>query len=93
MADMLLTHFHPVLDFEGFSIAVIKHHGTAVIVTVADDITAKSTLSLTRFSLYKIEVSSLEFHVLLPYLRFQVFALLEHLRQNGSQINGLHISE
>ena len=47
MADMLLAHLYPVFDLETLGIAVIEHHGTAIVVAIAYDITAKSTLSLT----------------------------------------------
>lgn len=90
MADMTLSHLYPIGNLIIGGNIIIKHHTSAVVVTIAEHVAAESTLSATTLSLYQIEMTFLEGNILLPYLRMQVFTLGENLRENGMKLNLFH---
>ena len=90
MTDMTLSHLYPIGNLIIGGNIIIKHHASAVVVTIAEHVAAESTLSATTLSLYQIEMTFLEGNILLPYLRMQVFTLGENLRKNGMKLNLFH---
>lgn len=72
---MTLSHLYPIGNLIIGGNIIIKHHASAVVVTIAEHVAAESTLSATTLSLYQIEMTFLEGNILLPYLRMQVFTL------------------
>ena len=87
---MTLSHLYPIGNLIIGGNIIIKHHASAVVVTIAEHVAAESTLSATTLSLNQIEMTFLEGNILLPYLRMQVFSLGENLRKNGMKLNLFH---
>ena len=90
MTDMTLSHLYPIGNLIIGGNIIIKHHASAVVVTIAEHVAAESTLSATTLSLYQIEMTFLEGNILLPYLRIQVVALGKNLWENGMKLNLFH---
>ena len=87
MTDMTLSHLNPIGNLIIGGNIIIKHHASAVVVTIAEHIAAESTLSAATLCLDKIKMPFLEGDILLPYLRIQVIALGEDLWENGMKLN------
>ena len=90
MTDVTLAHLYPIRNLLVGGNLLIKHHASAVVVTIAENVAAESTLSASTLCLYKIKMSLLKGNILLPYLRIQVVTLSEHLRENGMKLNLFH---
>ena len=91
VADMTLSHFHPILNLIISGNILVEHHASAVVVTIAEHIAAESTLSAATLCLDKIKMPFLEGDILLPYLRIQIIALGEDLWENGMKLNLFHV--
>ena len=91
MTDVTLSHLYPIRNLIVGGNIMIKHHASAVVVTIAEHIAAESTLSAATLRFYKIKMSLLEGNILLPYLRIQVVTLGEDLRENGMKLNLFHL--
>ena len=71
----------------------VELHHTFVILPIAQDVTAKGAFSEAALSLNKVELAFFEPKIgLLPHIRFQVFALQEHVRRNLFKANTVHHS-
>ena len=68
MTDVALAYLYPVGYLLSGRIILIKHHAAAIIVTIANHITAKGTLAFSTVGLYKIKMSLFERDILTPYL-------------------------
>ena len=90
MTDVTLAHLHPIRNLIVGGNIMIKHHASAVVVTIAEHIAAESTLSAATLCLDKIKMTFLEGNILLPYLRIQVVALGKNLWENGMKLNLFH---
>ena len=90
MTDMALSHLHPIFHLIMSGHILVKHHASAIVVTITQNITAESTFTLSAVCLNKIKMPFLKRDILLPDLRIKISALRKDLRENRLKLNCFH---
>ena len=87
---MSLSHLYPIFHLIMSGHILVKQHTSAIVVTIPQNITAESTLTLSAVCFNKIKMPFLKRDILLPDLRIKIIALRKDLRENRLKLNCFH---